>query len=280
MRGWLIYDKDQAVRNEWVIRHYIETAARSKITLSLLFSEDIYIHFENGTALLSCSDGYLTPVDFCIFRSWNFTLHEIIEQMGIPTFNSSHLSRIANDKACTYAFANALSLPILPTLITSDTEPPEDMEWPLVVKPRCGHGGDRVCFVPDPLSYGWAIANLVEDKSWIVQKCASQHGRDLRIYIINDKPIAAMMRKARRGIVSNYCLNGLAHPHALSHEEMTIVEAITAKQHIDYGGIDLLYDRGRPVLNELEDAVGARMLYSLTGIDPVKLYLEHVLTTL
>jgi len=34
------------------------------------------------------------------------------------------------------------------------------------------------------------------------------------------------------------------------------------------------------VLNEIEDVVGARMLYSLTDIDVVRLYLQHILKKL
>ena len=38
----------------------------------------------------------------------------------------------------------------------------------------------------------------------------------------------------------------------------------------------MIYNNGRPVVNEIEDAVGTRMLYSLTDIDPVREFVVHI----
>ena len=53
-------------------------------------------------------------------------------------------------------------------------------------------------------------------------------------------------------------------------------------EEFDFGlvGIDFIYDEGRPVFNEIEDVVGARMLYSLTDIDIADRYLEFILERL
>ena len=50
--------------------------------------------------------------------------------------------------------------------------------------------------------------------------------------------------------------------------------------HFDYAGIDLIYDNGKPVLNEIEDVVGSRMLYNHTDIDTAKLYIKYIKDTL
>ena len=39
-------------------------------------------------------------------------------------------------------------------------------------------------------------------------------------------------------------------------------------------GVDLLYDHGQPVIGEVEDVVGSRMLYKTSDIDIVSLYLQ------
>ena len=39
-------------------------------------------------------------------------------------------------------------------------------------------------------------------------------------------------------------------------------------------GVDLMNDRGRPVVNEVEDVVGSRMLYQTSDIDIVSLFLD------
>ena len=44
----------------------------------------------------------------------------------------------------------------------------------------------------------------------------------------------------------------------------------------DYYGIDFVFDGGQPVFNEIEDTVGARMVYSVTDIDILDLYCDYI----
>ena len=55
-----------------------------------------------------------------------------------------------------------------------------------------------------------------------------------------------------------------------------IVDKITNHINIDYAGIDLIYHNGEPVFNEIEDPVGARMLYENTNIDIVEIFVKYI----
>lgn len=44
----------------------------------------------------------------------------------------------------------------------------------------------------------------------------------------------------------------------------------------DYIGIDFIFNENHLVFNEVEDTVGARMVYDKTDIDILKLYCEHI----
>ena len=46
---------------------------------------------------------------------------------------------------------------------------------------------------------------------------------------------------------------------------------------MDYAGIDFMFSGGKPVFNEIEDVVGARMLYSLTDIDIADRHAAYIL---
>ena len=46
----------------------------------------------------------------------------------------------------------------------------------------------------------------------------------------------------------------------------------------DWIGVDFLPDRNGWVLNEIEDPVGARMLYELTDVDVARLLTEYCLS--
>ena len=55
-----------------------------------------------------------------------------------------------------------------------------------------------------------------------------------------------------------------------------IVERVCRRLGSDLVGVDFVFLDGRPLLNEIEDAVGCRMLYSLTDLDPARLLMERV----
>ena len=50
----------------------------------------------------------------------------------------------------------------------------------------------------------------------------------------------------------------------------------------DFGfvGIDFMFSDGQMIFNEIEDVVGARMLYHLTDLDVVDIYVAHILKTI
>ena len=79
--------------------------------------------------------------------------------------------------------------------------------------------------------------------------------------MLKDQIIASILRVSNSDFRSNYSLGGTAKIYNLSHEERSIVYKII--ELFDFGlvGIDF-YFMGKMVFNEIEDVVGARMLYS------------------
>ena len=59
-----------------------------------------------------------------------------------------------------------------------------------------------------------------------------------------------------------------------------IAEKLFEELDCDFVGIDFIKLRGGWVLNEAEDVVGTRMLYSLTQIDAAELYLRHIMRSI
>ena len=113
----------------------------------------------------------------------------------------------------------------------------------------------------------------------IYQVIATEKGRDIRVYVVGGVILTAMERIAvdtEKDFRSNYSLNGNAKEHALTDEELKLAAKVADHIKADFVGIDLIYNNGRPVVNEIEDAVGTRMLYSLTDIDPVREFVAHI----
>ena len=46
---------------------------------------------------------------------------------------------------------------------------------------------------------------------------------------------------------------------------------------MDFAAIDFIFNNGQAAFNEIEDAAGARMLYSISDIDIVKMQVEYMI---
>lgn len=69
--------------------------------------------------------------------------------------------------------------------------------------------------------------------------------------------------------------------HALTREERQLVEEVIARFNaagapLCFAGVDLLYEDYGPVIGEVEDVVGSRMLYRVSDLDIVGLYLDEI----
>ncbi len=218
--------------------------------------------------------------DFVINRTRDWHLGEAFERRGIPVFNSSEVTRICNDKAATLEIAESLGIPVLPWV--KGTDEAECVAFyraiagPMVAKICEGHGGTEVLWV-DSEEALHRVSETFRGRNWILQQAAAFPGKDLRIYLLGDRVVQAMLRTAEEGFKSNYCLGGRAEVYTCRETELEAAKKLTAHLQPDYVGVDFLFhENGQMVLNEVEDAVGARMIYTHTNIDIIREYMEDI----
>lgn len=239
MSGILIYSKKEAERNAFSVKKFKE-----HLDVSLVLENEI---------------DFSAPADFVINRTNHAGIAQNFEDRGIRVFNPAALTRLANDKQKCYEFMEKNGIEIMPI---DQTEPP------LVEKPANGKGGIGVRLIK---------SGKVEIKpGYVYQKPASDLGRDLRVWLIGGNIICAVLRKSESDFRSNYCLGGTAEIYDLSKQERALVYRIASLIKYDYIGIDFVFDGGRAVFNEIEDAVGARMVYDKTDTDILRLYCEYI----
>lgn len=239
MSGLLIYSKTEAKRNRFSVEKY-----RAYLDIRLMLEEEIDFSF---------------PADFVINRTNDYKIAEEFEKRGIRVFNPSHLTKLANDKQKCYEFMRDHGIDILPI----DHKTP-----PLVMKPIDGKGGRDVTFIES--------GSPPEKKGYVYQKPASELGKDLRVWLIGGKIVGSVLRESKTDFRANFCLGGSARNYELSYEEKTLVYNISNLLEYDYIGIDFLFDGGKIIFNEIEDSVGARMLYNVTNIDIIERYCNYI----
>ena len=155
MRGILIYDAEGARRNEWFIARLIESAKSLGHTLEFVMDNNL----DNA---LTCA------TDFAIVRTINPEINKKLESLGIPTYNNSKTSRVANDKWQTYLLAKELGISVMETALAT-----EDSKWaltyPKVLKTVDGHGGNEVFLVKNSDEYAekaYEFGYDVSDDYW------------------------------------------------------------------------------------------------------------------
>ena len=260
VKGILVYTSADAEYNEWFIDHIIEEGRKCNLDIRLVLSDKEEVPDND--------------IDFAIVRNRDSKLCKRLEENNIRCFNSSYVVNIGNDKWEMYKDFNAAGIPVMYTQRTK-------LPYPFVMKPVDGHGGENVYLIKNADEYKRAIDTNPDEKTgeFIFQVPATEKGRDIRVYVVGGIILTAMERIAvdtDKDFRSNFSLNGNAREHALTDEELKLAAKVADHIKADFVGIDLIYNNGRPVVNEIEDAVGTRMLYSLTDIDPVREFVAHI----
>lgn len=265
MTGWLIYEREEAKRNQGAIQLYIKAGEKYGLKMQLKYREMI-----NASRPLP---------DFVINRSRDWKLGEWFERQGIRVFNKAEVTRIGNDKYEAYCVLKQLDVPILPFQLGGANKVCELPAFPFVLKSRQGHGGNEVFWIESQRRYEETVQKM-GNQSYVIQQPATELGKDVRLFVINNQVRAAMLRTSLTDFRSNYSLGGQVEPWKPDAEcrQMAeqIVEKITRRFHLDYAGIDLIFHEGKPMFNELEDMVGARMLYQHTDMDIIRAFVAYI----
>ncbi len=262
----ILYKREDAVKNGVLINKYCEALKARGFAPGLVICDRL----EKEAVLAMVSGATLI-----INRGRDAELTRYLEQNGLFVTNPSDVTETANDKYLTYERLKS-SVPMLETHILTEDGPP--IPFPFVAKPAGGHGGNGVTMIRSESDL--AAYRAAHSEKSVIQPVATDTGRDMRVYVIGGKPIAAMMRESKTDFRSNFSLGGSAEIvplDTLAADELSLIEAVTALLPLDYAGVDIMHDHGRAILNEIEDPVGARMLYIYTDLDPAEQHVAFLL---
>jgi len=280
MEGFLIYRKEDAARNSHYITMYEEKGKKMGVRVLLRYFEHFSFGAKKGrSTLFYQGEPIEQKPDFLIVRADVPLFSKRLESLGFLVFNNAYLSQIANDKEKTLCLAKAHNIPVPETCFATKKtaiELARKLSFPLVIKPLDGHGGADVFMLQNEAELAALIPGY-EHARFLLQRPVSELGKDLRVYVVGNRIIAGMLRSRADDFRSNYCLGGTASRYDFSAEELALVNRAISLFDVDYAGFDFMFDQGQMVLNEIEDVVGARMLYHETDIDIVALYLEHIM---
>ena len=270
--GLLLYTPEDARRNRWFIEQLCANAEAEGLTLRLCLTDS------PETQQLVRNDA-----DFLVNRSRIYA-HSMFAQevRHIPCFNRAEVTGLTNEKYMTYCFFHGEhGIPMAKTWKYSRNMPLSDLTFPLVAKPADGHGGEGVAWIEntaqlEEYSAAFDAAHPEPTYPFLIQEPAVT-GWDVRIYVLGGEIYAAVLRTSDTDFRSNFSLGGHAEVIAPDAEMRELVRRIQEIMPLDFAGVDLLRTKdGGYILGEIEDAVGCRMLYQLTALDPAKDYIKYI----
>ncbi|UCZ52106.1 hypothetical protein LGQ02_14790 [Bacillus shivajii] len=274
--GLLIYREEDINRNEKFISLLIKASHNVHRPLTLISYEQLLIQVSGSSEFFTRAEMPLPA--FIINRSVSPWLNELAEMNGIRSFNSSYISRIANDKRLSHSIMKRLRIPMLETLQITKQRLMENtpLPFPFVVKDPYGRGGTSVHFITNAAQLYETNTNLPNEL--IIQPVAKSPGKDVRVYVVGKQIVGAVLREStNKDIRANISLGGQSSLYELSKKETAYIEQIIKHLKPDFVGLDFLFDEhGNVLFNEMEDAVGCRSLYMNSDIDIASIFMKYV----
>ena len=277
-QGWIIYRKQDADKNTTYIDWFIDECQEQNLELTLIYIEDIHIGIQNGKWDISLAGKKSIVPDFAVIRTIDPLLSKQLELMDVAVFNSSEIARLCNNKAYTYQAMAALGVSMVDSLFINKERIPVEspLQPPFVVKTVSGRGGNEVMMIHTDAEWKQFITEPQRD-DLVIQSCDVELGKDLRVYVVGNQIVGAVLRESNDDFRANFALGGNVSWYELTDQEKVVVKPII--QQFDFGmvGIDFLFSReGRLLFNEIEDVVGSRMLSKVSNVNIIKEYVTFI----
>ena len=257
INGLIVYNYVDQKKNQWFIDECINKLSDDEF--SLLYKEE--------SEVLSYIESH--KVDFVIYRARDYKLVEVLEQKGIKCFNNSLTNKIANDKYKTYLLCKEQGINSLETLSDSTGR----LSYPFIMKSLDGHGGQEVYLINNEQE---RLEILKKSQKHFIYQRYLPNSKDVRTYVLNGQVVGAVERKSDSDFRSNFSLGGEVKTYEPSQEMVDIATKVSVLLGATYIGVDFLVDGSNIYLNEIEDPVGARMLYKTSNIDIINLFVKEI----
>ena len=199
--------------------------------------------------------------DIVFSRCYNYEVLDFLESKNIKIINKLSASKRARSKWETYTHMQKFEgvtqpLTFLESEMTYD-EMVKTLGLPFVMKNNFGSLGKRCYLVKNKYQFS-AIKRHNREVEFIVQKYIdTSFGKDIRVYVIGDHIVGAVVRMARNGdFRANISLGGTFEPIECSEELASLSLAIARHCELEICGLDFLFGKEKLVFCEINSNAG------------------------
>lgn len=249
-----------------------------------LFVADQYIGILHGGNRFEF-DAVIPRIGHSITRHGVSVLRHL-EQLDVWCANSSTGILQSRDKLHS---GQILARNRIPTPSTSYVRDMKDIEraienvggLPVVVKVTQGTQGQGV-FLRHTIHETRNLVQglLMTGKAVLIQQyIAESHGKDVRAFVVGDRVVASMRRKARgREFRSNYHLNGTVEKVDLPEEYAEAACRAARVLGLNVAGVDLLEGDDGPLVLEVNSSPGLEGIEKASGVNVAGAIIDYVVS--
>ncbi len=210
----------------------------------------------------------------------------VLNAWGVPTVNTARVAEICGDKLATSTALAAAGVPQPRTRVAftpkAALEAIEELGYPVVLKPVIGSWGRLLAKINDrdaaeAILEHRAMLGSSQHSVFYIQEYITKPGRDIRVLVIGDEPIAAIYRKSSHWI-TNTARGGQGEVCPLTDE---LVDVVTRAARAVGGGVlavDILEHPERGYLvNEINHTMEFHTAQPTTGVDIAGRIVDYVI---
>lgn len=293
MTGWIIYNGTLNVpKIIELVDSLVEDARKLGINLEAIKNTELIPMYDNNGEANLIHIRKVEEPKFVIFWDKDVLLASHLEKMGYRVFNSSNAIKNCDHKGLMHlVLSNGnIDMPrtILSPMIFDYSLNSEDyliscyeaLGESVIIKESMGSFGMQVYLINNREEFINKVKDLNKNKiDFIIQEnIKSSFGKDIRVNIIGDKVIGAMLRTSERDFRANISQGGKGTLVELNKEQ----EEIALKAHkvlgLDFSGVDLLFgENNKPLLCEVNSNLNFLSFEKIYGKGFGKKILEYIL---
>jgi [lysine-biosynthesis-protein LysW]--L-2-aminoadipate ligase len=222
-----------------------------------------------------------------VSQSRGLAVLHVLENWGIPVFNSAHTTSICNDKLLTTLALMRAGIPVPRTLLAFDTphaiEGIETLGYPAVLKPVTGSWGRLLARINDRdaaeavLEHQETLGGYQHHIHYI-QQHIDKPQRDIRAFVVGDRTICAIYRESEHW-VTNTARGAVTYNCPVTDE----LDSLCTRAALAVGGgilaVDVFEDPEQGLLiNEINATMEFRNSIAPTSVDIPQEMLSYVLS--
>lgn len=267
MIGWIIYSGTLKIKKiEDLVDNLVEVSSKLNIDLIKVKNTEIIPYYnEEGDAKIKLNRDLKEP-DFIIFWDKDIYLAKHLENMGYRLFNNSKAIDNCDDKGLMHLTLGNRGIKMPKTYLSPMIFYPKNIEddylisifkelkEDVIIKESKGSFGMQVYNIKSKEEFINKVRELnIRNSRFIIQEnIKTSFGRDIRVNIVGNKVIGAMLRESTVDFRANISQGGIGKLITLNREQ----EEIALKAHkalgLDFSGVDLLFDeKDKPILCEV-----------------------------